>query len=220
MAATINFYARQLGDNNAIYHMAGSGLGFYGPGFGLSVPVGDYQDTTFVTDADGTAQGWQADNIKYDKDPLAGSQSGAINSASSGVNVLQIPNDFATVNVRFTNDSAVRVQNAQLRIFDRTDISKAASGVTTEVYETLHRNIVAAQDGLGATTWTTFSEATPGQLLTMTASPGASGVGYVGGAVDPAHTNLRHDWYFCLSASPDSIGSKKLYGMYISLEYL
>ena len=106
MAAEIKFYARLTGDQNEIYHMAGSGLGFYGPGFGLSVPVGDYQDTTFVTNAAGTAQGWQADNIKFDKNALAGSQSGSINSASSGVNVLQIPNDFATVNVRFTNDRA------------------------------------------------------------------------------------------------------------------
>ncbi len=220
MAAEIKFYARLLGDQNAIFHMAGSGLGFYGPGFGLSVPVGDYQDTTFVTNAAGTAQGRQADNIKFDKNPLAGSESGIINSASSGVNVLQIPNDFATVNVRFTNDSAVRVQNAQLRIFDRTDIAKSASGVTTEVYETLHRNLVAIQDGIGAATWTTFSEATPAQTLALTASPGASGEGYAGGSVTPSHTNLRHDWYLCLSASPDSIGSKNLYGMYISLEYL
>ena len=38
-------------------NIAGSGLGFYGATFGSSVQIGSFQDTTFVTNAAGTAQG-------------------------------------------------------------------------------------------------------------------------------------------------------------------
>jgi len=36
-------------DGTLIQHTGGSGLGFFGAGFGISVPVGQYQDTTYVT---------------------------------------------------------------------------------------------------------------------------------------------------------------------------
>ena len=50
--ATINFYSGNLHVNN----LSGSGLGFYGGGFGYSVQVGAYQDTTFITNGTGTSQ--------------------------------------------------------------------------------------------------------------------------------------------------------------------
>ena len=78
--AAINFYA---GENFSIANLSGSGLGFYGGGFGFSVAVGEYQDSTFITDGNGTSQGPQVDNIKY-----MNTQSGIVNGASSGVNIF------------------------------------------------------------------------------------------------------------------------------------
>ena len=51
--AEIKFYANETAiaasdSATEIEHTKGSGLGFFGGGFGISVPVGQYQDTTFV----------------------------------------------------------------------------------------------------------------------------------------------------------------------------
>jgi hypothetical protein len=43
---------------------------------------------------------------------------------------------------------------------------------------------------------------------------------YAGNGSNSAWTDTQHDWYLVLSASPDSIGSKTLYGLWVSLEYL
>ena len=55
MAAAIKFYANNVSNTGSdshtveINHGAGSGLGFYGAGYGISVPLNDYQTTTFTT---------------------------------------------------------------------------------------------------------------------------------------------------------------------------
>ena len=52
MAAAIKFYANNVSNTGSdshtveINHGAGSGLGFYGAGYGISVPLNDYQTTT------------------------------------------------------------------------------------------------------------------------------------------------------------------------------
>lgn len=139
--------------------------------------------------------------------------SGYIGSASSGVQVRCIPNYLATLNVQFTHSSAVRCQNAKLYIYDRTSINNNASGVTTKVYETIHPTTTNVMDGSGAMVWATPNGSS---YLTLAASPGQSGT-----SINGAQTTQNvHDWYLALSASPDSIGSKTLYGLYFSTEYL
>ena len=64
-----------------------------------------------------------------------------------------IPNEKATLNIRFTNDSAVRTQNCKLRIFDRVNKNHAASGVITRVAEIIHPNTSYAVLGSGDDTW-------------------------------------------------------------------
>ena len=61
--AEIKFYANILNAGSTeIAHTQGSGLGFYGTSFGISVPVGSQQSSTYVTNADGTSQGAQLNN--------------------------------------------------------------------------------------------------------------------------------------------------------------
>lgn len=204
--ASIDFYA---GENFGINNLAGSGLGFFGGGFGFSVNVGEYQDSTFITNGAGTSQGPQTDNIKW-----LNSASGIINGASSGVALTAIPNYLATLNVRFTHDSAVQTQNAKLRIYDRSNINKAASGVTTKVAELIHPDTVQNNTGSGDSAWNT--PAGSAVIMDLVASPGMSGLSPNG----PSTSADRHDWYTAISASPDSIGSKSLFGLYVELEYL
>jgi len=51
--AEIKFYGNILANDadKLIAHTAGSGLGFFGSTFGISVPVGSQQLTTWVTNA-------------------------------------------------------------------------------------------------------------------------------------------------------------------------
>src|SRR4051812_1344666 len=98
--ATIEFYA---GENTNISNLSGSGLGFYGSnGFGYSIPVGSYNGRTFITDSTGTDQGPEVDNCKY-----AGTSTVIVGQTGSGINLLQLPNYLATLNVRFTHTSDV-----------------------------------------------------------------------------------------------------------------
>lgn len=205
MAATIKFYA---GDG-ASYELAGSGIGFFGPnGFGSSVAVGSYQDDTYITDGDGVYQGPKANNIKY-----TSPSSGIVNTIANARHLQTIYNGLATLNVRFENDTAVKTQNARLRIYDRSSIANPASGVTTKVAEIIHPNDNETLEGTGSSTWQTPAGS---GYMSLVASPGTSGLSPSGSGT----TDTRHDWYIALSASPDSIGSKKQYALWIELEYL
>lgn len=212
--ATIQFL-----DPSTQTDFSASGIGFFGVSYGASVLVGNYQTTSFVTDGNGSVNIMQLPNVQY-----LNAQSGVVGSSTSGINVKSIPNFQTTCNLRFTHTSSVRTQNGELRIYDRTNINNPASGVTTKIYETIHPNQSQFGTGSGNATWTgsttnpqTGTATVGGSGLThvLTASPGVSGFRPNGAGT----TSVQHDWYIALSASPDSVGSKTLYGLYASLEY-
>lgn len=223
---------------SGINHAAGSGLGFYGDDYGISVPVGQFQNSTWVTNSNGTATDqYRLNNTKY-----VSSGTTSINGTVAKQN-WQIPNYLAPLNIRFTHDEAVKVQNCKLRIFDRNNINRQASGVSTMVYEVRHPNGSESVSGLsfrgnGANNhnWKEFDPVFVMTDLDLTASPGISGLNtnsddatrpaeqngftsYISTS-GAAHMSTRHDWYLALSASPDSIGSKTQYGLYFTCEYL
>lgn len=204
--AAISFYADDLSIN-----LGGSGLGFFGNGgFGQSVEVGTWQGTTFITDGNGTINGGAVENTKYPNHPDSG-----INTSlgTNPVLLREIPNRLATLNIRFTHDSAVKLQNTKLRIFDRSNINNPASGVTTKVARIIHP-YNSGNNGSGDTSCSTpAGSAVP---LSLNGSPGASGRYLLG----TTNTDLQHDFYVVISASPNSIGAKTLYGLYVETEYL
>lgn len=204
--ATLSFFAGN-GDIS-INNLTGSGLGFYGAAFGSSVDVGSYQTTTWITDSNGTVQGPQANNVKWTHPA-----SGSINGAASVI-LQQIPNYLSTLRVRFNHTSAVKTQNTKLRIYDRSNINNPASGVTTKVAQVIHPWTTASPNGSGDTTWITPTGSSV--VMTLVSSPGTSGLSPNGTST----TDTNHDYYLAISASPDSIGSKTLYGLYFQLEYL
>ena len=233
--AAITFHANIFGagfsaNPSGIPHAAGSGLGFYGNAYGVSVPVGQYQSSTWVTNANGTAtDSYQLNNTKYM------SVSGVAANGSAEIVNSGLPNYLAPLNIRFTHDTPVRTQNCKLRIFNRNDINVQASGVSTQVYEVRHPHEQQTTRGLthrGTTNhaWKEFDPADTMPDLIFTSSPGMSGLNTTAG--DPLigqgialttfgadHQSVRHDWYCALSSSPDTIGSK-FYGLYFTLEYL
>ncbi len=209
MSANISFYA----GINQIQNLSGSGLGFYGSsGFGASVQVGSWQGKTYITSSAGTSLGPEGNNIQYQN-----SASGIINGASSGIAVTAIPNYQASLNIRFQYDSAVKVQNATLYIYDRTSINNGASGVTTKVAELIHPTTTQVNNGSGDTSWQTPNGS--GVTVSLAPSPGVSGI-YAGNGSNSLWTDNTHDWYIAISQSPDSVGSKVLNALFLSLEYL
>jgi hypothetical protein len=208
--ASLDFYIEAGGDFDI--DMAGSGLGFYGSGgFGTSVAVNDWQETTYVTDGNGLVQGPQAQNVKWTH-ANSGEVDGSVNLPLSW-----IPNYQTSLNVRFTHGTEVKVQNVEARIYDRNNINVGASGVTTRVAEIIHPSVTQEAGGSGDSAW--IEAAGSGVTVTMADSPGMSGY-YAGDGDDSTREDTRHDWYLALTASPDSIGSKTQYGLYVSLEYL
>lgn len=250
--AEIKFYANLLGTDQQtlIDHTQNSGIGFYGANFGVSVPIGQVQSTTFTTNATGTNQGVALNNTKYANDNDNRNQAPgkvvADNTGSSPINLNNLPNNACPLNVRFTHTEAVRVQNCKLRIFDRNDINNNASGVVTYVYEARHPLISSQVSNVShraktADTWTVFEASIPMADMPFTNSPGTSGLntistdtsldayfgtlGFTGQQIadyktGSSHRSLRHDWYVSLSSEPITIGSKTQYGLYFSVEYL
>lgn len=252
--AEIKFYANIAGSDSQtlIDHTAQSpsGLGFYGSAFGISVPIGSQQSTTYVTSADGTATGVALNNTKYanlnDNRTLSPGQVIADDISSDPINLDKLPNYACPLNVRFTHSSPVRVQNCKLRIFDRNDINNHASGVTTYVYEARHPLVSYQATGLmhrapGVTDhkWFIFENGyQPMADMPLTSSPGTSGINtslgdtnlaqyYTNNGLDiedytegALHSSMRHDWYLAISSEPNTIGSKTFYGLYFSVEYL
>jgi hypothetical protein len=232
--AEVKFYANDVniaatGEPTLIQHSAGSGMGMYGAGYGISVPVGQHQDTSYVTNANGTASGIKLNNTKYM------SVSGCSHNGGAEIDNESMPNYYAPIRIRFAHTEAVRVQNCKMRIFDRNDITQHASGVNTKVYEI--RNLGATADsgnalahrGEASHAWQEFDPVEDMFDVTFTSSPGVSGTnGTVSDSAKDgvlttdgaAHESLEHDWYAAISCTPDEIGSKVNYGLWFSLEYL
>lgn len=206
MAALISFYA---GEGNSIANLSSSGIGFYGDGgFGYSIPIGSYNGRSFITDSTGTSQGAEIDNCKYQ------STSGVIvGQTGSGITLLSLPNYLATLNVRFTNSSAVKVQNAKAYGYDRYSKNNNPSGVTLYAAQIIHPSIVQTATGSGDSLWVNIKGS--GTTLGLAASPGTSGLSPNG----PNTSDTQHDWYLALTASPTSVGAKE-FGLYVELEYL
>lgn len=212
--ATLSFLAGLV---NAIQDIGGSGLGFYGAGgFGTSVQPAQYQDNTYITDATGAVNGPKAQNVKY-VHPL----SGMIPTADTRL-LREIPNQLATLNIRFNHATPVKTSNVKLRIFDRANIDAPATGVICKVAEVVHPWATQLPAGSGQTSWSTpgGSGGTINGFLydapvTLRSSPGISGWSPNGTNT----TDTQHDWYALISASPDTIGSKAQFALYASLEY-
>jgi hypothetical protein len=135
----------------SLYTLSGSGLGFFGATQGSSVQIGSFQDTTNVTNADGSEIKDATNNVKYVAAtyPSGMTTTSLTGGSSNTVGLSGIKSNQATLGIQFSHTTAVNVQNCQLRVYDRTNINYPASGVNTKVAEVINHN-GALTDGMGS----------------------------------------------------------------------
>jgi hypothetical protein len=246
--ATITFYGNVLnGTPDLINHQAGSGIGFFGSQAFAPVPIGETQSTTWITTSNGTAIGHQLNNCQYPINTANETTTVKLNGANA-INLANLPNYLATLNIRFEHTTAVRTSQPRIIIFNRSSVNNHAVGVTTFVYEVRHPLTNQAATNLShrasnTNVWTEFDPTVGGipTPMALTNSPGPSGLNttalditgeyqtYLTTTLGLTATDyneggtgefLRHDWYVALSSSPNDIGEKTQYGLYFTVDYL
>ena len=194
MATTLKFL-NPANNSIEILPAASGGLntiGFFGPGFGLSVRVGDFNETTFRTTEDGQTNGTQLPNVRW------ASATGAFVGPSIIEQGLQsILINEATLQIELMTDSVVETQNAVFRTFDKTSIDNPPSGVTVFAAE------IVAGPTSGDFNWTEIE-----------------GSGTVLNLDDQVNPDTTHNWRIALSSTPTSIGEKTNFAFYFETEFL
>ena len=194
---------------------AGLGVGFFGEaGFGAPIVVGEFNGRTFVTDASGATEGFEANNNKrLTTDTVIHGQEG------SGINLIQLPNSFATINIRFQNAVAVRTLAPKFYIFDGSidgsgnpNFTIAQTGLTMWCAEIRHLAEEQTSTGIGSSDWLDINGPV---YLSLIDSPGTLGQ-RPGGSFT---TDTRHDWYIAMSCSPTELGDRS-FGLYFETEFL
>lgn len=196
MATTVEWYGGD-GANQILPAESGDNdtLGFFGAGFGFSIRVGEYNNTSYVTNDDGTTNHGQVPNLKW-----ANSSGAYVASELTATELLNIDNSEATLRIKLETDSAVQTQNTSFRAFDRSNINNNPSGVTVYACEIIKPSPTVR--GSGDTSWTQIAGS--GSTLSMADQTTETGV---------------HYFYVGLSVTPTSIG-EKLFGLYWESEFL
>lgn len=191
----------------SINDLGGSAVGLYGDVFGRAVKVGFYQERCYITNALGLTQGQECNNVKYFNTTQA-----TLGQGTTPVNLRAIPNYQSSLGIRFIHDTAVQVMNTKTRIFDRANINNAPTGVICRIAQIIHPSTTQVENGTGDTNWHT--PAGTADIVSLVDSPGFSGT-------TPNGTgDTIHDWFLIMSATPQNIGSKTKFGLYVETEYL
>lgn len=197
MASTLRWFA---GDGSPEINPAASGglntVGFFGGSFGLSIRVGEYNETTYRTNENGTTDGGALPNLKF-----ANISGAFVASEITATELLEIDNDESTIKVQLDTDSAVGTQNTKFRAYDKNSIDNNPSGVTVRAAEI--RKDQTSVRGSGDTNWTNIKGS--GTVLSLDNQP---------------TTATQHEWFIGLTASPNSIGEKTNFAFYFETEFL
>ena len=171
--------------------------GFFGASFSFSIRIGEFNNTTFRTNANGTSNGGALPNLRF------ANVSGAfVGPSIIAEELLEIENFQATLLVRLNTDNPIKTQNSSFRCFDRININNNPSGVTMRATE-IRKDQIPVR-GSGNTNWTVVAGS--GDTLSL---------------FDQTTENSAvHRWYVGLTATPLSIGEKTNIGFYFETEFL
>ncbi len=141
--ATIRF--QLLGNNDgtpSLDTLSGSGLAFFGATGGSSVQIGQYQETTYVSNGDGSVYTDASSNVAFKDNTYPSGQCtlDTVAGAPYDMGLSGVRSMYGSLGVEFGHSSEVNVQNCQLRIYDRANVNYPASGVNTKVAEIINHN--------------------------------------------------------------------------------
>lgn len=185
-------------------------VGFFGAGGPQGVPfaviIDRYQDSTYITNASGFNMGvapfgvpasGKLNNFKFEDTNLANV------SGVASVQLSGIPYNSGTLMVRFaaSGSTEVRTQNTLCR----TVVLNSASGVDNVTDVSTGVKIRGFEPGAD-NTWTQ-----------------TAGIGAIDNRLflnDHNDTELTHDFFVGLSASPELVGEKNDFGFFFIVEFL
>ena len=171
-------------------------IGFFGDNFGESIPLDNYQGTTVVTNSSGTINDGALPNVKF-INTTQGSFGG------STQNMASLASGSATLHIRLTSGSASRLQAINLYAYSGSlSVGPTGSGSIIALGPG-NMNVMGYEVGGANTTWTTMSgSAAPLALTPHTGS-----------------TQVNHDYYVAISASPTVTGVNTTVSLAIYAEY-
>ncbi len=185
-------------------------VGFFGAGGPQGVPfaviVNKFQDSTFITNTSGFNMGvapfglrasGELNNFKFETTSLANV------SGVASILLSDIPAESGTLLIRFEPSGSVpvRTQNTLMR----TVLLNSASGVD---------NVSDIVIGL------VIQGFEPGTDNTWTKTAGNSALDNRLFLLDHNDTDLVHDFFVSLSASPEAVGERNNFGFFFIIEFL
>jgi hypothetical protein len=184
------------------------GIGFYGlQGSGSTLAPGEWNRSTYIVEGDPRVPEAQIDCVTYTN------ESSGMVFGETPLPLTEIPNHQATINIRFTQNTAVKVLNARCNLYDGVNTDLPPYGWNARMAEILHPDKTQVAGGDGDSTW---HVASTGQMVSLRNNPGPTGAFYERYSSSGFY---RHDWFVALSASPEQVGSKTA-GLNVYLEYL
>ena len=182
--------------------------------------IGDYHGETITTTVAGvTFTTSKASSSAYSVSLTPGSSligkskhSQLSKSAKTSLNVNKIPNNAATLNIRFVSDTSVTVSNATFKVTKVADTGTTPAGMNFKVCELRHPETDATVTGSGASSWTDIPANTGVSAVSLCDNPGISGI-----ATGVSAT--RHDWFLALSAKSTDVGEQS-FRLIFDVEYL
>jgi len=169
----------ESGDGLVTPIASGSFIGFYGDTFNSSIPLDNYNTSTFVTNRVGTTNAGILPTFTYTTpgyaiwhNPTRGESSGSIGSALDG------SGESMTLHIQITSGSAVSLSSVNLFAYEGISITSAPTEVTVRGFES------------GSADWTIMG----GQTAPLALTP---------------HLTMSntHDYYIGLSLSPTVKGA-------------
>lgn len=158
--------------------------------------IGNYQEATFISTADSVSVLDQINDVRYKTSSTADAVSPTIGPYKD-IEVIYIPNRAATLNLRVSDFTPIRVSSCRMYFHEGSSTGTANSFYNTQWYECIHTSTDETLPGSGASTWSSMPASSTGSIV-LRSSPGPTGSNPTGSTAFAT----RHDWYLCLSVTP------------------
>jgi len=158
--------------------------------------IGNYQEATFISTADSVSVLDKINDVRYKTSSTADAVSPNIGPYKD-IEVRYIPNRAATLNLRISDLTPIRVSSCRMYFHEGSSTGAANSFYNTQWYECIHTSTDETLPGSGASTWSSMPASSTGSIV-LRSSPGPTGSNPTGSTAFAT----RHDWYLCLSVTP------------------